>query len=92
MTQPLPEGAPASARLAGLSPLDYMLTVINDPAASVTRRDRMAIAAAPYVHPRAGDFKRGKKVRQAEAARQAGASSEWADDLKYQPGGRRMRQ
>ena len=83
MTQPPPKGR---------SPLDYMLAVVNDPAASVSRRDRMAIAAAPYVHPRAGDFKRGKKVRQAEAARQAGGGSEWADDLKYQPGDRRLRQ
>ena len=83
MTQPPPKGR---------SPLDYMLAVINDPAASVSRRDRMAIAAAPYMHPRPGGSRRGKKDRQAEAARQAGASSEWADDLKYQPGGRRLRQ
>jgi phage terminase small subunit len=34
------------------SPLDYMLRVINDPTLDGGRRDRMAVAAAPYVHAR----------------------------------------
>jgi hypothetical protein len=33
-------------------PLDYMLQVLNDASQPIERRDRMAIAAAPYVHPR----------------------------------------
>lgn len=33
-------------------PLEYMLAVIEDETAAQTRRDQMAIAAAPYVHPR----------------------------------------
>ena len=36
--------------VSGLTPLDYMLSVLRDPKASVKRRDEMAIAAAPYVH------------------------------------------
>jgi len=36
----------------GLTPLDYMLQVLRDPAADLERRDKMAIAAAPYLHPR----------------------------------------
>ena len=44
--------APASGRM---SPLDYMLSVINDPGVDDARRDRMAIAAAPYVHARVAD-------------------------------------
>jgi hypothetical protein len=48
----------ATARMAaeiaasGLTPLDYMLAVMRDPRASAKRRDEMAKAAAPYVHPR----------------------------------------
>jgi hypothetical protein len=36
----------------GLSPLQYMLAVMRDEQADVRRRDEMAKAAAPYVHPR----------------------------------------
>ncbi len=37
---------------AGLSPLDWMLSVLRDPTVDYDRRDRMAKDAAPYVHPR----------------------------------------
>jgi hypothetical protein len=33
-------------------PLEYMLQVIEDETATQTRRDQMAIAAAPFCHPR----------------------------------------
>lgn len=33
-------------------PLDYMLAVLRDPEADPRRRDKMAEAAAPYVHRR----------------------------------------
>ena len=33
-------------------PLDYMLSVMRDTAADSKRRDAMAMAAAPYLHPR----------------------------------------
>jgi hypothetical protein len=36
-----------------MSPLEYMLSVMNDPGADPARRDRMAIAAAPFAHQRA---------------------------------------
>jgi hypothetical protein len=36
----------------GETPLDYMLRVMRDPEAQPARRDAMAIAAAPYVHPK----------------------------------------
>ena len=32
--------------------LEYMLEALNDPTTPEERRDRFAIAAAPYVHPR----------------------------------------
>jgi hypothetical protein len=37
---------------AGTSPLEHMLAVLHDPKADADRRDRMAIAAAPFIHPR----------------------------------------
>lgn len=37
---------------ANYLPLDHMLRVLRDPTADERRRDTMAIAAAPYVHPR----------------------------------------
>lgn len=36
----------------GQTPLDYMLRVMRDSRASGDRRDKMAVAAAPYVHPK----------------------------------------
>jgi hypothetical protein len=36
----------------GDTPLDYMLKVMRNPKASDDRRDEMAKAAAPYVHPK----------------------------------------
>jgi phage terminase small subunit len=74
----------AEAGAAGITPLDYMLAVIRDPNAGTTRRDRMAIAAAPYCHPRVADAAKGKKVQQAEAALAAGAGTVWGDDLEFE--------
>lgn len=54
-----------------LSPLDYMLSVMNDPLADAVRRDRMAQAAAPYVHAKPGDAPMGKKEERQEAANKA---------------------
>lgn len=63
-----------AARESGMSPLDYMLTVMNDKEAESDRRDRMAVAAAPYVHARAAEAAGGKKEQaQAEAERLAGS-------------------
>ena len=68
-----------------MTPLEYMLGVINDPAADPARRDRLAMAAAPFCHERMADRVIGKKeVAQAKAA-SAGANSEWGDDLMPMP-------
>lgn len=65
---------------AGLTtPLQHMLGVLNDPTAAPNRKDRMAIAAAPYCHARLAE--KTKKAAEAEAAQQAGEGGEWADDL-----------
>jgi hypothetical protein len=42
----------AAVVASGETPLEYMLRVMRDPAADSTRRDDMAKAAAPYVHPK----------------------------------------
>lgn len=47
--------AQAAAKRAGVTPLDYMLAVMNRPGKdpkTLARRDAMAVAAAPYVHPK----------------------------------------
>src|SRR5262245_50976589 len=36
----------------GETPLDYMIRLMRDESIDVDRRDRMAIAAAPFLHPR----------------------------------------
>src|SRR5579862_745425 len=59
------------------SPLDYMLGVMNDQTADDATRDRMAIAAAPYVHGRAGGGP-GKKEGKADRATQAGKTGRFA--------------
>ena len=45
-------GKTAAIEASGLTPLDYMLSVLRDEKADARRRDDMAKAAAPYVHPR----------------------------------------
>jgi hypothetical protein len=74
--------ASTKAQTDGMLPLEYMLRIINDPNASRSRRDKMAIIAAPYCHPKLTNTQpKGKKNQQVEAAATAGEGTEWADDL-----------
>lgn len=82
--KPVPKDIAADAKAARMEPLEYMLAVMNDPAADEVRRDRMAMAAAPYCHPRVADKSWGKKDAQAEAAATAGEGTAWEDDLKFE--------
>lgn len=45
----------------GITPLEYMLSVLRDPQAEVDRRDDMAKAAAPYMHARLAAVEHGGK-------------------------------
>jgi phage terminase small subunit len=54
-----------------------MLAVLNDDDAEPARRDRMAIAAAPYCHSRMGDGRVGKKDWQEEESERADDGTEW---------------
>lgn len=42
----------AEVEASGQTPLDYMLGVMRDTNVAADRRDDMAKAAAPYVHPK----------------------------------------
>ena len=62
-----------------MTPLEYMLAVMRDPLADPARRDRMAIAAAPFLHRKVADI--GKKEAADLAALDAGKGSRWAELL-----------
>jgi hypothetical protein len=47
----------------GLTPLEYMLAVLRDESVEPDRRDRMAIAAAPYIHPRLSSTQIGATIK-----------------------------
>lgn len=73
-------------------PLAYMLEVMNDPEADAARRDRMAIAAAPFMHNRVefmknrGDLEpQGKKAEANVAAVTAQVGTDWENLLTGQP-------
>jgi hypothetical protein len=77
----LPTDIAKDAKAAKMQPLEYMLLVMNDPEADMARRDRMAMAAAPYCHPRVSDTRIGKKEQATEAAETAAVGTAWAEDL-----------
>lgn len=56
-----------------LTPLEYMLKIMNDPNEPKDLRARMAVAAAPYLHERADTTaaKKTKKDEKEEAANEA---------------------
>jgi len=90
--RPKPPQSPSVAivTLAGpMTALAYMLSVVQDEHADPSRRDRMAICAAQYCHPRMSDLRKGVKDLQAEAAAEAGTVDHWAGDLQYANGRRR---
>jgi len=64
-----------------MQPLEYMLAVMNDRTADSNRRDRMAIAAAPYCHGRVSDERIGKRRQETKAAKTAGIGTAWIADL-----------
>ena len=64
-----------------LNPLEYMLQVMNDPSVDPQRKDRMAVAAAPYVHTKKTDAPLGKKEAADELAKQNHQGTGWGDLL-----------
>lgn len=69
----VPKDIERAAKKSGLSPLEYMLNIMNDEDVDGSRRDRMAVAAAPFVHAKADLAEAGKKAqKQAKAEEAAG--------------------
>ena len=66
------EDIAAAAAAENLSPLAFMLKVMNDPNEDTKRRVRMAISAAPFCHPRAVES--GKKQDKQERAKDTGGA------------------
>ena len=62
--QPLP--ADADVIIENLTPLEYALRVMNDPREAKERRDRLCVAAMPFVHVKKGEG--GKREAAAEKA------------------------
>ena len=58
----------AAVSEAGVTPLEYMLAVLRDESVDAERRDRMAAAAAPYIHPRLANVEAKIAVTGHEAA------------------------
>lgn len=68
----LPPDITKPAAELNLTPLEYMLKVMNDTGTDAMRRDRMAMAAAPFVHMRPSEAASpGKRKLQEEAAKEA---------------------
>lgn len=65
-------GNRSEIRGKNLTPLEYMLRVMRDPREPMELRCRMAIAAAPFCHPRKGEVGSGKKEAAGEKAKIAG--------------------
>lgn len=62
----------AAAESEQQTPLEFMLSVMNNPAQDIKFRAAMAQAAAPYVHGKPGDEKKGKKEEAQERANEIG--------------------
>lgn len=62
--------ADKQAHPENLTPLEYLLKVMNDPTIDDFRRDKAAIAAARYCHRKA-TTQEGKKAEKDEAAKKA---------------------
>ena len=69
---------PTEAELTGVvvvdgvkTPLEYALGIMNDNTQDEARRDRMAVAALPFVHMKKGEG--GKKEQLAESANKVGS-------------------
>lgn len=75
MLDPVPPAVPyepeydADVEIGTLTPLEYALQVMNDPRQPKDRRDRLCVAAMPFVHTKKGEG--GKREKTAEDADKA---------------------
>jgi hypothetical protein len=66
-----------SANEPSTSPLDYMLSVMRDETADSARRDRMAIASAPFIPQQPSDRPLTRKEQAELNAKTAHRDTEW---------------
>jgi hypothetical protein len=66
-----PDDIVSAAAAVNLTPLDYLLSVMNNPAEDQNIRIRVAGMIAPFVHPKAGETT-GKKEIKEDRAKEAG--------------------
>lgn len=79
--QPLPPDA--NVEIGNMTPLEYALNVMNDPREPKERRDRLCVAAMPFVHVKKGEGgKREKAVENANKVSQGKFASATAPKLK----------
>ena len=70
-TDQLKERVAIESAEAGMTPLEYMLHVMRSGDVDPQRRDRMAIAAAPFFHARKEPVGEGKRQAADAAAKKA---------------------
>jgi len=80
----IPHDIVQDANVEKMQPLEYMIAVMNDRTADANRRDRMAIAAAPYCHARLVDDRAIRKRAQQKAIETAGLGTAWKQDLEFE--------
>jgi hypothetical protein len=59
--------ARAAAEATGILPLEYMLSVMRDGHSDPKRRDAMAMAAAPYLHPKVSPVEAAEPEQRSDA-------------------------
>lgn len=72
--QPLPPDA--EVEIGNMTPLEYALQVMNDPREPKERRDRLCVAAMPFVHTKKGES--GKRESTKDDATRAATSGKFA--------------
>jgi len=68
----------AARKAGGKLPLEYIMSVINDPNADEARRDRLAIAALPFLHGKVAEEPAPSKREQQQEAAEAAATGPFA--------------
>lgn len=71
------------AVLDGMTPLEYLLSVMRDPQMDGFRRDRAAVAAAPYVHEKVADRAVSKKEDRVQRAHTGHVDTEWGEVVQH---------
>jgi hypothetical protein len=84
--QPLPGAKIINGELVmpdgWMTPLAYMAGLLNNPDVDALRRDRIAQAMAPYLHPKLAEVGIGAKQKADERAKSAGDGTAWAGILR----------